>query len=85
MTRNPIIDEIHRIRKAHAKKFNYDVAAIFEDLRRRDAECRNLAKLRPVKPRRVPHVAEAQAPYAAGPTRRGKGGARRGRDWRRPW
>ena len=65
MTTNPIIDEIHRIREAHAKRFNYDIDAIFEDLRRREAGRKNLAKLRPVKPRQVQEVAEAPAPYAA--------------------
>ena len=63
MSTNPIIDELHRIREAHAKRFNYDIDAIFADLRRRDAECKNLSKLKPVKPRRVQEVAET--PYTA--------------------
>jgi Ni,Fe-hydrogenase III component G len=34
MKTNPILDELRRFRDAHAKKFNYDVAAICEDLKR---------------------------------------------------
>lgn len=32
------IDEIHRFRDEHAKKFNYDVDAIIADLKRREQE-----------------------------------------------
>jgi len=34
MKSNPILDELRRIRDAHARKFNYDLAAIYEDHRR---------------------------------------------------
>ena len=34
MKDDPIVEEIRKIRHAHAEKFNYDVAAIFEDYRR---------------------------------------------------
>jgi hypothetical protein len=34
MSNDPIVEEIRRIRHAHASKFNNDVAAIFEDYRR---------------------------------------------------
>ncbi len=30
---NPIVDEIYRIREEHAAKFNYDVRAMFEELK----------------------------------------------------
>ena len=30
---DPIVDEIRSIREAHAKKFNYDLEAIVEDLK----------------------------------------------------
>lgn len=33
-----IVEEVRRIREAHAAQFNYDVAAIFADLRRSEAE-----------------------------------------------
>jgi hypothetical protein len=74
MSTNPIIDEIHRIREAHAKRFNYDIDAIFADLRRRDAECKNLSKLKPVKPRRALEVAEPPAAYVT-PRRRPNAGS----------
>jgi hypothetical protein len=34
MKDDPIVEEIRKIRHAHAEKFNNDVAAIFEDYRR---------------------------------------------------
>jgi hypothetical protein len=34
MKANPILDELRRFRDAHAKGFNYDVAAICGDLER---------------------------------------------------
>lgn len=34
MKSNTILDEIRRFRDAHAKKFNYDIGAICEDLKR---------------------------------------------------
>jgi mitochondrial fission protein ELM1 len=33
MWQDPIVEELHRYREAHAKKFNYDVWAIHEDLK----------------------------------------------------
>lgn len=38
MWRDPIIEEIHRIRETYAEKFDYDLNAIFEDLRRLEHE-----------------------------------------------
>jgi hypothetical protein len=50
MRRDPIVEEIHRIREAHARKFNYDLHAMFADIRRKQAGRKNLADLKPVKP-----------------------------------
>lgn len=33
MWKDPIVERIHRYREAYAKKFNYDVWAIYEDLK----------------------------------------------------
>lgn len=33
MWTDPIVDETRRIRDEHARKFNYDLRAIFEDLK----------------------------------------------------
>jgi hypothetical protein len=36
--KDPIVAEIHRYRAAHAKRFNYDIHAIGEDIRRSEAK-----------------------------------------------
>jgi len=36
--KDEIIEEIHKYREEYAKKFNYDLDAIFEDLKRKEAE-----------------------------------------------
>ena len=36
--KDPIVAEIHRYRAQHAKRFNYDIHAICEDIRRSEAE-----------------------------------------------
>jgi len=38
MWRDEILEEIHKIREEHAKAFNYDLQAICDDLRQRQAE-----------------------------------------------
>jgi len=36
---NPIIDDVRRVRDEHARKFNYDLAAICNDLRQHQKTC----------------------------------------------
>lgn len=36
--RDPIVEEIRKIREEHAARFNYDVRAIVEDARKRQEE-----------------------------------------------
>jgi hypothetical protein len=38
MWTDEIVEEIHRIREEYAKSFNYDLDAIFADLRKKEAE-----------------------------------------------
>jgi hypothetical protein len=38
MWKDEIVEEIHKIREEHAKAFNYDLQAICDDLRRKQAE-----------------------------------------------
>lgn len=38
MWKDPIVEEIRRIRDAHAAKFGYDLQAIYEDLKRQERE-----------------------------------------------
>jgi hypothetical protein len=35
---DPIVEEIHKSREEYAAKFNYDVDAMFEDLRRKQSK-----------------------------------------------
>ena len=34
MWNDPIVEELHRIRKEHAERFGYDIRAIVEDLQK---------------------------------------------------
>ena len=36
--RDPIVEEIHRFREEYAKKFDYDLDRMFEDLRQQQEE-----------------------------------------------
>ena len=38
MWRDEILDEIHKIREEHARSFNYDLQAICDDLREKQAK-----------------------------------------------
>lgn len=38
MWKDEIVEEIHRIREEYAKSFNYDLNAIFADLRKKQEE-----------------------------------------------
>jgi hypothetical protein len=35
---DPIVDEVRKIRDAHAARFNYDLRAIFLDIKKREKE-----------------------------------------------
>ena len=50
MNRDPIIDEIHRFRREHAEKFNYDMDAIVRDLQSREGSLGNKVVSYPPKP-----------------------------------
>lgn len=48
MWTDPIVEEIHRIREEYAKSHNYDLDAIFADLRQKEAESgREIVNLSP--------------------------------------
>ena len=36
MCRDPIVDEVRKVREAHAARFNYDLRAIYRDLKRQE-------------------------------------------------
>ena len=49
--RDPIVEEIRKIREAHAARFNYDVRAIAEDLmKRQDEGNRQIVSFSPRRP-----------------------------------
>ncbi len=35
---DPIVDEVRKVREAHASRFNYDLDAIFLDIKRQEKE-----------------------------------------------
>ena len=35
---DPIVDEVRRVRDEHAARFNYDLDAIFQDIKKREKE-----------------------------------------------
>ncbi len=39
MWKDPVVEEVRAVRDAYAKRFNYDIDAICEDLRRQEKEC----------------------------------------------
>ena len=39
MKKDPIVEEVRRIRDTHAAKFNYDLKAICKDLKAKEKEC----------------------------------------------
>lgn len=38
MSKDPIVDEVRAVRDAYARRFAYDLDAIFEDVQRRERE-----------------------------------------------
>lgn len=54
MYEDPIVEEIHRIREEHAKKFNYDLWAIYEDLKAEEGKDGHVVVKLPI--RRVPAI-----------------------------
>ena len=53
---DPIVEEIRKIREEHAARFNYDIHAIFEDIKRSERE--SGLKLVSLPPKRVAKTAD---------------------------
>jgi hypothetical protein len=51
MQKDPIVEGIRGIRKAHAAKFNYDLKAICVDMKKREKECGHPVVTLPAKRR----------------------------------
>jgi hypothetical protein len=62
---DPIVDEIRRIRDAHAAKFNYDLDAIFQDIK--EQEKKSGLKFVSYPPRRT-EPSQALPPTVAAPS-----------------
>ncbi|MEW5830142.1 MAG: hypothetical protein AB1846_14710 [Chloroflexota bacterium] len=57
MWNDPIVDEVRRVRDAHARKFNYDLQAIAADLKKQqETSGRKFITLPPRKPTVLPKV-----------------------------
>jgi hypothetical protein len=55
MLKDPIIEEIRKVREEYVKRFNYDLAAICRDLRERQAKSgRKVVSFPPRRLRTVP-------------------------------
>ncbi|MGK7905433.1 MAG: hypothetical protein AB4352_29320 [Hormoscilla sp.] len=58
MWQDEILEEIYKIREEHAKAFNYDLQAICDDLRRKQASSGTQIISKPLKqPRQRKHLA----------------------------
>ena len=57
---DPIVAEVRRVREEHAKKFNYDLEAIFADLQAREAQSDDVFVSFPAK--RIEPVVKKSAP-----------------------
>jgi len=62
MWQDPVVEEIHRIREEHAKKFNGDLQAIYEDIRKRQAQSGRKVVSRP--PRKLKTQGAARCGFA---------------------
>lgn len=67
---DPIVAEVRHAREAHAKKFNFDIHAICEDLRLIESRCDHpLASFEPKKlkaNKRIQQTSEAGTPHTEG-------------------
>jgi hypothetical protein len=50
MSDDPIVEEVRKHRQEHAERFNYDLDAIYEDLKRKERASHRKVVRRPPKP-----------------------------------
>jgi len=50
IVKDPIVEEVRKIRDAHAASFGYDLHAICEDLRKKEKSCAHRVVSLPPKP-----------------------------------
>lgn len=56
MKTDPIIEEIHKIRQEHAEKFNYNISAIFNDVKEQEKKSGRKFVSLPVKRKPQPNA-----------------------------
>jgi hypothetical protein len=61
MWKDEVLEEIYRIREEHAKSFDYDLQAICDDLRKKQATSGRLIISAPLKSRSQPYKQIAES------------------------
>ena len=61
MKKDPILEELHRVRDAYASRFNYDLKAIYRDLKKREGRGEFVVVHRHPRPPRVKGVPKKRA------------------------
>ena len=68
MWNDPIVAELHAIREAHAQQFQYDVQAIFADLKQQEQHSGRRYVRLPIKRRIANHAKPLRQPTLSAPT-----------------
>jgi hypothetical protein len=64
MLPDPIVEEVRRAREAYAKRFNYDLNAMFDDLQRRQQESgRKTVSFPPKRPTAIANVTDGRSSF----------------------
>jgi hypothetical protein len=57
MWRDEIVEDVRKVREEYAEKFNHDLEAIYQDLKKQEREGhRKVVSLPPKEPEMVPHA-----------------------------
>ena len=56
MWEGPIVEKIHKIREEHARKFNFDLQAIYNDLKEQETKSGRKIISLPIQKRRLEEV-----------------------------
>ena len=66
---DPIVDEVRKVRDAHAARFNYDLDAIFRDLKEQEKRSgRNFVSFPPLRAEPNPALPPTGAARSTAPT-----------------
>ena len=58
---DPIVEEVHRIRREYAERFNHDITAMFRDMREKQEQARQEGCTIIPAPQRPDHSADPAA------------------------